>query len=75
MQHAEQRLQALLEYRSYRLLPATATTAPPRPLERRSTNDAIGQRNRRPAAAAAASTALAAAAAAPTLSSTKEGGE
>ena len=74
MQHAEQRLQALLEYRSYRLLPATATTAPPRPLERRSTNDAIGQRNRRPAAAAAASTALAAAAAA-ALSGAKEGGE
>ena len=73
MQHAEERLQALLEYRSYRLLPA-ATTAPPRPFERRSTNDAIGQRNRRPAAAAAASTALAAAAAA-ALSGAKEGGE
>ena len=74
MQHAEERLQALLEYRSYRLLPAATAAATPRPLERRSTNDAIGQRNRRPAAAAAASTALAAAAAA-ALSGAKEGGE
>ena len=74
MQHAEERLQALLEYRSYRLLPAATTAATPRPFERRSTNDAIGQRNRRPAAAAAASTALAAAAAA-ALSGAKEGGE
>ena len=74
MQHSEERLQALLEYRSHRLLPAATTAATPRPLERRSTNDAIGQRNRRPAAAAAASTALAAAAAA-ALSGAKEGGE